>query len=250
MKHPFRLTRMGALLVVVLISLIALMDGRPARGQGGPNYTITVSGVGTAAGKPDIATVQFGIETINTTLATAFMQAADGIKTITDALTKQNISPADIQTTQITVQPQDRVDPSRGITGNYIFRVRSMIRVTIRDVTQVESIIRAAVDAGANIVDNFTFGIDNLAAVEQQARAAAIKNARDRATQLADALGFAVGDAVIVTETVSNSNFPPTAPIGSVTRGAVADPSNIPVSVGQMIVTVQVQVSFNIRAQK
>jgi len=247
-KHPFRLSRIAVLILIVLIGLIGW---RPAHAQSGPNYTITVTGVGTAAGKPDIATVQFGIETINTTLATAFTQAADGIKAITDALTKQKISPADIQTTQVTVQPQDRVDPSRGITGSYIFRVRSMIRVTIRDVTQVDQTIRAAVDAGANIVDSFTFGIDNLAALEQQARAAAIRNARERAGQLADSLGFAVGDAVIVTETISNSGFPPpTAPINSVTRGAAADPSNIPVSVGQMIVTVSVQVSFNIRAQK
>lgn len=248
MRHPFRWMRLAALMVGVLIGL---MGWRPVQAQGGPNYTITVNGIGTAAGKPDIATVQFGIETVNTTLATAFTQAADTIKAITDALTKQKISPADVQTTQVTVQPQDRVDPSRGITGNYIYRVRSMIRVTIRDVTQVDQIIRAAVDAGANIVDNFTFGIDNIAGLEQQARVAAIKNARDRATQLADSFGFAVGDAIIVSETVSNNGFPPpTAPVGSVTRGATTDANNIPVSVGQLIVTVQVQVSFNIRAQK
>ena len=58
-------------IIFVLVAITALMGVSlfgapglaPARAQGG-GYTITVNGVGTASGQPDIATVEIGYQTL------------------------------------------------------------------------------------------------------------------------------------------------------------------------------------------
>jgi len=230
----------------LLLILLGSTGVRRTLAQGGTTSTITVGGVGTASGRPDIATVELGSEVVNNSLDTAYTKASDTINAVTQALLKLNIAPADIQNTKMAISPTDRVDERNVPSGEFIFRVRSTIRVTIRNVAQVKQVLDAALAAGANAIDNLTYGIDDIAPLEREARLQAVSNARARAADLADALGVAVGDTMNISETVSSSSSATPVTVGS--RGAViksqANPGD---NAGQLVVTVQIQVTFALK---
>jgi hypothetical protein len=207
--------------------------------------TITVSGVGTAATRPNLATVEVGVEAVNTNLQASFATVNQTQVAIIAVLTEQGIAPTDVQLLGLTVAPEDRIEPRIGPSGNFIYRVRSIMRVTIRDVSKVGPLLTGVVSAGANIVTNFAFGLQDIRTAEQAARAAAVADARARAEALAQALDVVVGDPIIANEIVTTTALP--APVDSNNRGATLGEGDSPINTGQFIVTVQVQVTFTLR---
>lgn len=249
MKRSLSVMRLVTLTAVVLL-VAGVVGLQPAQGQG-TAYAITVSGVGTAAGEPDIAYIDIGAEVLNTNLSAALTKAAEISGNVSQALIALKISPIDIQAAKMTVIPQDRVDPRTGPTGNFIYRVRSTMRVTVRGVGQVNAAISAAATAGANVIDNFILSISDLTSLEIEARARAVKSAQERAKQLADALGVTVGDAVMISEDLINpaTLMGPIVPVGGDIRGAIIEKNNAP-NAGQLVVIVRVSVTFSIRSQR
>ncbi len=233
--------------VIVFLLLAGLLNPALVSAQGGPAAsTITVSGVGTAAGRPDIASVELGFEVVNTNLEAAYSRANEIANALTQALLKLNIAPADIQTIKMTLAPKDQSTEGAAPTGNFVYNVRGVFRVTIRNVSQINQVLSAALAAGANIIDNLGFGIDDLGLLEQQARTQAIKNARDRANQLAQDLGVFVGDPISITETAPTES--PVTWTGTGSRGAaLAAGQAADGNVGQLVVTVQIQVIFTLK---
>lgn len=208
-------------------------------------HTITVIGVGSAYGEPNIAYIELGVELVDANLATAFTQTADTMTAVRQALLDLGIQAADLQTSGVSVYPEDRYNPQTGEATERVYRVRNTLRVTARDVSQIEAIINAGVNAGANSIYNLTFGLDNAADLEQTARLDAVTNARTRAEQLASALGVTIGDALIVNEVTLNTQQP--LPYAGGMGGAGFDvASTMPVEQGQLGVTAQVQVTFQI----
>lgn len=236
------LRSIGAISIIGLVLCLAALP-MPAAAQ---VNTITVAGVGTAATQPDIATFEVGVEVVNTNLDTGFQSVNATLTAINTVLAEQGVALADIQTLGISILPEDRIDPRVGPSGNFIFRIRNTLRVTVRDVAKVAPILAGVVDAGANVVANFAFGLQDLGKAEQAAREAAIANARERAEGLAKQLNVVVGDPVIATEQVTTAPLSP-APVGSGSRGASLGTQEVPLNAGQFIVTVQVQVTFTLR---
>ena len=216
----------------------------PAAAQGGGGYTITVNGVGTASGQPDIATVEIGYQTLNGNLANGYNDSQKAITNFTNAIKEAGVAETDIQLLTSTINPEDRAAGAAGPTGNFFYRFNTIMRVTIRDVSKVDAILGAAITNGANIVQNFAFAIDKVDALETQARTAAVQNARARAEVLAQANGVNVGDALTINETVTVGNVLPT---GNGSRGAVVQDNTVGGAVGQLIVTVSVQVTYAMR---
>jgi hypothetical protein len=236
-----RLIVIGALLIAALASTGAAM----AQDASMMN-TITVSGIGTAYGEPDVVYIQLGVDRVDADLGKAFSDAGTTMSAIMDALMGLGIQRADIQTSGINVYPQDRYDPS-GTTAQRVYQVSNIVQVTVRDVAQVESVITAAVGAGANALYNLNFGIADTAAVESTARTAAVSDARARADQLAAALGVTVGAPVMIAEVVGGGGAVP-LPYAAGGMRAMSAEMAAPVSPGQLSVTVQVTISFAIGA--
>ncbi|MFO7320586.1 MAG: SIMPL domain-containing protein [Chloroflexota bacterium] len=208
-----------------------------------PANTVTVAGIGVASGAPDIAYIELGVEMVEPELADAYSQAAGAIQAVIDALVDLGIAEEDIRTSSVNIYPQEQFNPQTGEPGERTYRVSNILRITVRDVSMIESVISTAVDAGANTIYNFNFGIDNSVELEQQARLDAVANARERAEQLASAVGASVGDAIVISE--SYGNYQPLQPYG---RGGAAsmDVAAMPIAPGQLDVTVQVLVTFTL----
>lgn len=207
------------------------------------NNTITVSGLGSAYGEPDVAYIELGVEIVDANLATAFSQTSEQSNAVLAALTELGIDRVDIQTTSLNVYQEERYDPMTGATGERVYRVRNIVRITVRDTEQIETVINGAVNAGANTIYGLNFGILDVNALEETARLQAVENARSRAQQLASALGRNVGVAVNVREIIGGGNVIAYQESAFMGRGGAADMS---VSQGQLQVTVQIEVTFTL----
>ena len=82
--------RIGAALALAA-GLLAAVTGSAAA-QDNPANTLTVTGVGTASGAPDIAILELGVQTINSDVVAAFSEANSRLNAVRDALLGQGIA--------------------------------------------------------------------------------------------------------------------------------------------------------------
>jgi uncharacterized protein len=202
---------------------------------------ISVSGNGKVSAKPNIANSSIGIEVTGTSLADATSQANSKMSAVIDKIKSMGVADKDIQTTNYSVQPiTDQPKPGGGtpkITG---YRINNQVNVTVRKIDDLGKILDAAVAAGANTIYGVSFSIDDPTPYQQQARAAAVKDAMDKAGQLAKAGGLTLGKIVWISEgTVSQRPvFAAAAPVGLGGGGVV------PVETGELDISISVEVRF------
>lgn len=240
---------LAALLVLALLSGCATSGAgggqvQPTPGSGYVPNSISVSGFGEASGTPDVAFVTLGVNVQNADIGRAVSQANERMNAIMDAMREAGIAEDDLKTVGFNVYPQDQDDPQTGLpTGERIFHVDQQLNVKVRDLAATGTVIQAGLDAGANTVTGLSFNIDDMDALEAQARTGAVENARAKAQQIADALGVALGGPLYVTE---GGGYIPPVPYPPIMDGAGRGEAGAapPVSPGQLTVSVSVTVIF------
>ncbi len=210
-----------------------------------PRESISVSGFGEATGAPDIATVQLGVETQADDIAQAIETSNQTVERVTQALLDFGIAATDLQSTNFNVWYQDDFEPATGRpTGDRTYHVDSTLSVKVRDIDRVSDAIQAGLDAGANNVFGLSYGIDDSAALEAEARAKALEDAHDRASQLASATGLTLGGPLVVSELVGGTVF--SFAEAGVARGMGGGGGGPPLSSGELTVTIQVDVMYGV----
>ena len=235
------------LLLAVLLVAVACTPNSAAPGAAQAQTSaaggITVVGTGEAFGRPDTAEIQIGAETFAPTVAEATSQNEALIQSIMAALAAQGIEEKDIRTSNYSVWAE-QVYGERGPEGISGYRVNNMVNVVVRDVDAVGAVIGAVTEAGANNIYGISFRVADPAGLEDEARAAAIANARARGESLAQLSGIALGEVVSISEVIGQPGFPMPLGAGGGRAEAAADAASI--NAGELGYTVQVQVTFAI----
>lgn len=234
-------------ILALVVALMALFVMPAAAQEDSSMDTITVTGTGSAAGAPDIATLELGVEIRNADIATAFSETNTTIDGVITALVEAGVAREDIRTTGLNIYRDMYGAPMMNGTEmataeNGVYVVSNNIRITIRDTANVANAINAAVSSGATNIYGLNFGIDDRATLETQARADAVADARARAEELAALAGAELGDITIITE--YSGNFSPFDV--SNMYNARLESGGASIEPGQLSVTVQVQVTFRI----
>jgi len=223
----------GGLSTEALAALLANDDGASG---------ISISGQGVAVAAPDIASLSLGVSTLTATARQARDDAAASMSDLIASLTDNGIAEEDYHTSQFSIEPDVdyRSNGEQVIRG---YRVTSLLSVTVRDLDRVGEVIDDAVDAvGDPIrVQGVSFSIESLAALQSEARAQAMADAKAKAEELAELAGVDLGKPVAVSES-SSGGLPPV-----IFRAAEATTDiETPISPGQLEVTVTVQVTYAI----
>lgn len=160
--------------------------------------SFSVSGQGRVVARPDVARFTFSV--INeggTDIAALERDNTARGNTINSFLKEQGIAAKDIKTEQYNLSPRYQNTycrsgpcPPPAIVG---YTVTQSVAVKIRDFTKIGAILSGVVARGANNVSQLNFTIDDPVAVENEARAEAIAEAREKAKIVARAGGFSVG---------------------------------------------------------
>ena len=235
MSSVFKKFTVSALLVVVMGVLFALPT---AAQEAAPADTITVSASAFASGAPTQANIELGVEIFGESVTESFAQSNETIRAIYDALIAQGIAETDIQTANLSVYSNTNYTPEGMERRGY--QVNNTVRVLIRDITKVDGIIDAAIAAGATSMYGLTFSINDTAALETEARAAAFATAQTRAAELAALSGATLGEVVSVREDYGG------APIFASDARAQSGGGGAFVATGQTDVTVGLVVTFKL----
>lgn len=204
---------------------------------------ITVVGQGTSYGQPDQATVIVGVDTFAPTVAEATAQNQATLDSVMAALEAAGIAAEDIQTTNYSLYAE-QIYGDKGPEGIAGYRVSNQVNVKIRDISAVGDVLAAVTEAGANAIYGVNFTVADPAALEAEARAKAMEDARKRAESLAELGGVSLGDIVIISEVVGT----PVMPLGMGGGFAMEQAASAPgISPGQLSYQVQVQVTYGIQ---
>ncbi|MBU3896037.1 SIMPL domain-containing protein [Patescibacteria group bacterium] len=175
----------AAIVVAILAGIFVQLSSLPGSE---PRY-ITVSGEGQVYASPDIALVSFGITKNGTDIAKLSSKVNETMNAIISDLKDLGIEDKDIQTTQYSINPYyDYPEYSKRILSGY--DITQSINVKIRDFSKISQAFVVATDAGANLVNDLYFSIDNPEEFNQQAREKAIAQAKEKAQNIASASGL------------------------------------------------------------
>ncbi len=233
----------GLLLVASLLSACAAAPFASAQ-QAEPETqnprTLTVTGSGQALLTPDIAYVTIGVHTEDKNAAEAVSANNSQAQAVTSALREFGIPAKDIRTTNFSIYPQQQYDEQGQVQGiTYI--VDNSVYVTVRDLTKVGDLLDTAVKAGANSISGIQFDVADKTNALSDARKAAVTNATEIANELATAAKVTLGP-------VQSINIYGSSPMPVFdARAAAMESASVPVSPGQLNITVEVQIVFEIQ---
>ncbi len=233
---------LSAITVAAVAGVVALAI--PANGAGtAENRYITVTGVGTVSVVPDAIRFNATVSTIGSTNAAALSGASKSAASVRAALKTAGIATKDIRSANISVYPEYNWTQETGtkITG---YRASQSFDVLVRTASKAGGIIEAVVNAGGDSVQ--LGGVMpttlNPSAATEDARAAAVANAKSKASSYARLLGTSIGKVLSLEEQSSpvySTPFP-TAKAGA------ADATALEIDLGEQDVTVTITVRWAI----
>jgi uncharacterized protein YggE len=206
---------------------------------------ISVSGRGSITVAPDVALLTLGVEVTAPTVAAARSAAATAMKAVRASLDANAIRSDDIKTLAFNIQPQYqyRRDERPEISG---YTVSNRVSVKLRDLDAVSDVLDDAAEAGGDAVriSSIAFTVDEPERYEDDAREAAVEDARKRAEQLATLSGVRLGKVLSISESGASIPF--------AERGAErmmlqsADAPRTPISPGEAEISLSVFVVYQI----
>lgn len=238
--------RTRAMVVVIALLAVALAGCSPGAALAGPQpgmNTISVTGLGRAVGDPDMARVQVGVSVANEDVGAAVAQSNQVIAELLERLAEQGIAEQDIQTTNFSIWTEEQWDPETGQPREQrLYRVESTLQLTVREIDDLGSILETAIENGANNIHGLSFTIGDPAPLADEARAASLRDARQRAEAIAAELGLSLGRVLSVTE-ASGADVVPIAEAARAMSGGAGEP---PISEGSMSVSVSTEVVYEL----
>jgi uncharacterized protein len=239
-----KLTKIRTFVSILTISAVAgvVALAIPANSAGTTdNRFITVTGVGTVSVVPDAVRFNATVSALASTNAAALSSASKSAAAVRAALKTAGIATKDIRSANISVYPEYNWTQEAGtkITG---YRASQSFDVLVRTASKAGSIIEAVVTAGG---DNVQLGgvipvTLNPSLATEDARAAAVANAKSKASSYAKLLGTSIGKVLSLEEQSSpvySSPFP-------MAKAGAADAAAVEIDLGEQDVTVTITVRW------
>lgn len=138
--------------------------------------------------KPDIATINAGVQADNADAKKAADETNRTMEKILAVVRAAGIEAKDIQTTGASVGEQFDYSGEKEVSKG--FRAYNVVTLKIRDLAKLQALLSDLVDAGANDLSGPYFDVDDGDALTDKARMAAFDTAKRRATAYATKAGF------------------------------------------------------------
>ena len=204
--------------------------------------TLSLSAYGETRVTPDMATINLGVTTEGATARAAMQANATRMNQVMAALKKAGFAAKDIQTSQLSVEPQYAYEPNQPpkLTG---YRASNIVTLTVRDLTKLGAAVDATVEAGANQMGGISFGLIDPTAAENAAREKAVAALAAKTEVYTRATGHRVQRLVSMSE---GGGYSPPPPMPMVAMAARYEKADTAVSPGEMRVRVDVSAVYEL----
>ena len=223
MKHYF-----------VLFSLISTMA--IAQNQ---TPTVEVVGEGIIYATPDMVNISISIEKEGLDLKNLRQKNGEAVAQVLQLLSKE-LPMENFQTSYVSLYKDDYNKLNK-------YRVVQNINIKLEDISKYDNLMNAIFDAGVNRIDGISFGVKNKEKLLQEARVAAIDDARKKALLYAVSLDQNIGKAIQIKEV--NSHFNDIQPVERMSKMSLGSPANgndNTLAVGKIAIEAQVNVAFEL----
>ena len=200
MKHYF-----------VLFSLISTMA--IAQNQ---TPTVEVVGEGIVYVTPDMVNISISIEKEGLDLKNLRQKNGEAVAQVLQLLSKE-LPMENFQTSYVSLYKDDYNKLNK-------YRVVQNINIKLEDISKYDNLMNAIFDAGVNRIDGISFGVKNKEKLLQEARVAAIDDARKKALLYAVSLDQNIGKAIQIKEI--NSHFNDIQPVERMSKMSLGSPAN------------------------
>ncbi|HSC69174.1 MAG TPA: SIMPL domain-containing protein [Cellvibrio sp.] len=192
MKQIGVMQRTLAAFLLGVLSVSALATPLPAQPH------VYVEGSAEIEVEPDMMTFTLSIQTVDIDLAKAKADVDARSRLLIEACKKFGIKAEDIATTALNVRPEyEYKDNQRVLTGNNVSR---QVDINLRDLKKYPDMMKALVDAKISETINTNLTLADKKSVEEKVQAAAMDDAKARASRLAKSSGKTVGDPWSISE--------------------------------------------------
>lgn len=221
MKHYF-----------VLFSLISTMA--IAQNQ---TPTVEVVGEGIVYATPDMVNISISIEKEGLDLKNLRQKNGEAVAQVFQLLSKE-LPMENFQTSYVSLYKDDYNKLNK-------YRVVQNINIKLEDISKYDNLMNAIFDAGVNRIDGISFGVKNKEKLLQEARVAAIDDARKKALLYAVSLDQNIGKAIKIKEV--NSHFNDIQPVERMSKMSLGSTgSDNTLAVGKIAIEAQVNVAFEL----
>jgi len=234
-------------LPIVIAVLVggAYIGGKYVETRNREKTLVSVSGEGRMFVSPDIAELSFGVQTGRMQTAKVVMdKLRKDMDTVFQSVKGLGIEEKDIRTEHFSLDPiYDWTEQGQVFRG---FEASQSFRVKVRDLDQVDDVLTAATDAGANQAGNVQFTIDDPEGFRAEAREEAIEEAQNKAKILAQSLGKRLGKLKGFSEG-GGYGGPVPMMMRAEAIGKGGGMPNLPFPTGEEEVNVQVTLTYELR---
>lgn len=228
-----------ALLAFASLFLIATAAGAQDDDDG-PRL-VTVTGVSEIWVEPDEAVLSFGVSSRAQTLEEAQRLQEQEARKVLAAIKGFGIAEKDVQTSRLHMGPEYEYENQRRKQVGY--RAAQTFTVILRDLTRYQLLLPKLLQSGVDEVHGIQFRLANPRKYADQARAQAVRAAREKATALAGELGAKIGRPYRIEEHETGDAIPLQA---NVMMRAEAAGQESTIAAGRIRVSARVTVSFEL----
>ncbi len=191
--------KFGPVLVIFgMVTLFLMSCGLISPSFASGDITITVESKGDVRVTPDMALLNLGVETIAPTAGEAQRENAELMQAVISKLLSLGVDRSQIKTTQFFLwrvsQYREEKEEFKG------FQVTHTLEVPVMDLEKVGLILDAAIQAGANTVQDVIFTLRDPQPGYREALSKAVKQARAKAETIAAAENLKIKDVKSIVE--------------------------------------------------
>jgi uncharacterized protein YggE len=231
--------------ILKITLVLCVLAGLGAAEDRSPSKVVRVVGTSEVKVVPDRAVIEVGVEKQDSSASVAKHAEDAAARRILTTLRGSGVEEKDVQTTFLSLQPQSYT--KKGVRISYFVAAQTMT-ITVRDLPKLDTLLEALIKAGGNRIDSIGYETSDLRKYRDQARELAVKAAREKAGDLAKALGQDIGKAQSIeevpeSESIVNTRFNSYNAWANSAPAKMVAPS---ISVGQKSISASVMVSFEL----
>lgn len=210
-----------------------------------PKETVSVTATGTSKAAPTVAKISGNIQTTAQSAEAAQSQNQQKSGNLIEAVKQTGIEEKNIQTTNISVNPQYDYQKRPSQIINY--QANTTITVTIKDLENADKVLNTLTQNNVTSIYGPNLEVDDqkLEEAKQEARGKAVSAAKEKAAQLVSLSGRRLGKVVSIEESDGGFSIPQPIPLG--VGGADLEKQTSQIEPGQRDVTITLKVDFEIK---
>jgi uncharacterized protein YggE len=250
-KSSWMILIIAAIAILAVAAVSLTKQAPPVTVYGGDQAAdrniLSVTGTHELVVAPDEAEISFSVVTRNDNAAMASSENAILMNAVVDAIKAEGIAAGDIETTNVYLSKVTEYDYELRKSVDKGYEQRATVRVTVKNLDNVGSVLDAAVQAGVNDIDDvaFTLTPESQTRYKEQALTEATKTAKRKAQTLADASGATLGRITSLSEN-SFGYQPYYANSKAVMAMDGAESAPTPISPEQVSMSVSVSIAYEL----